>query len=85
LFQGLGVIRVYTKALGKDPDTDSPFTLFRGDTVADLALQVHREIAESLKFAKVWGSGQFDGQQVGSDHQLEDKDIVELHALNRGS
>ena len=55
LFQGLGVIRVYTKAPGKDPDTDAPFTLFRGETVADLALQVHREIAESLKFARVWG------------------------------
>lgn len=80
LFRGLGIVRVYTKAPGKNPDTDKPFTLFRGDTVAELALQVHRDIAASLKFARVWGSGQFEGQQVGSDHVLEDKDIVELHA-----
>jgi hypothetical protein len=40
---------------------------------------VHKEIAESLKFARIWGSGQFDGQQVGADHQVSDKDIIELH------
>jgi len=26
----------------------------------------------------VWGSGQFDGQQVGADHAVADGDIVEL-------
>jgi hypothetical protein len=52
----------------------------RGDTVLDVARLVHKEIAESLKFARVWGSGRFDGQQVGADHPLVDKDIVELHS-----
>jgi ribosome-interacting GTPase 1 len=79
-FRGLGVVRVYTKAPGKDPDAGRPFTLRQGDTVADLALQIHKEIARSLKFARVWGSGQFDGQQVGPDHRLQDKDIIEIHA-----
>jgi ribosome-interacting GTPase 1 len=50
-----------------------------GDTVLDVARLVHKEIAESLKFARVWGSGQFDGQQVGADHPVADGDIVELH------
>ena len=34
---------------------------------------------EKLKSARIWGSGVFDGQAVGRDHILADKDIVELH------
>jgi len=41
---------------------------------------VHREFAERLKYVRVWGSGRFDGQQVPSDHRLEDRDVIEIHA-----
>jgi ribosome-interacting GTPase 1 len=78
LFDGLGIVRVYTKAPGRPADTERPYTVRRGDTVLDVARLVHKEIAESLKFARVWGSGQFDGQQVGADHAVADGDIVEL-------
>jgi ribosome-interacting GTPase 1 len=80
LFRGLGVVRVYTKAPGRPPDTQRPYTLRAGATVADVARLVHRELAASLKFARVWGSGQFDGQQVGPEHVVKDRDVVELHA-----
>jgi ribosome-interacting GTPase 1 len=79
LFDGLEIVRVYTKVPGRSADTDRPYTVRRGDTVLDVARLVHKEIAESLKFARVWGSGQFDGQQVGADHAVADGDIVELH------
>lgn len=79
LFQGLKVVRVYTKIPGHEADYDRPYTLFRGDTVGDVARLVHRDIAESLKFAKIWGSGKFDGQQVSKDHVVNDRDVVELH------
>ena len=79
LFDGLGIVRVYTKIPGRTADTDRPYTVRLGDTVLDVARLVHKEIAESLKFARVWGSGQFDGQQVGADHPVADGDIVELH------
>jgi ribosome-interacting GTPase 1 len=79
LFQGLGIVRVYTKAPGRPVDTGRPFTVHQGQTVADVARLVHNDIARSLRSARVWGSGQFDGQQVGPDHQLSDKDVVELH------
>ena len=80
LFAGLGVVRVYTKVPGKEP-SDRPWTLFRGGVVQEVAGMVHRDIAEGLKFAKVWGkSVLFDGQQVGPDHVLQDGDVVELHA-----
>jgi len=79
-YQMLGMMRVYTKRPGKPADMESPFTLPIGGTVLDLAEQVHREVAEKLKSAKVWGSGVFDGQTVTRDHVLNDKDIVELHS-----
>ncbi len=79
LFEGLGIVRVYTKAPGKPPATGRPYTLRRGETVTHVARLVHRELAASLKFARVWGSGEFQGQQVGREHVVQDGDIVELH------
>ena len=80
LFQALQIVRVYTKAPGQPPDKDRPFTVRRGETVLDVALLVHRELADSLKYARLWGSGQFKGQQVSRDHPVSDGDILELHA-----
>jgi hypothetical protein len=79
-FDALGVIRVYTKEPGKDPDRTRPFTLPAGATVADLARTIHNDIAAQLKFARVWGHGAFAGQSVGEAHALADRDVVELHA-----
>ncbi|MBU0741110.1 50S ribosome-binding GTPase [bacterium] len=79
LRRGLDVVRVYTKVPGKPPDMERPFTLFRGDRVIDVARLVHRGRAAGLKFARIWGSGKFDGQQVGRDYLVEDGDILELH------
>ncbi len=79
LFKGLGIVRVYTKAPGHPPDKERPFTVFKGDTIHDVAQLVHRELAFSLKYARVWGSGKFEGQRVGKDHVVSDGDIVELH------
>ena len=80
LFDALGRIRIYAKEPGHPPDADRPFVLPRGATVHDLALHVHKEIAERLKYARIWGSAKFDGQQVDRDHPLADRDVVELHA-----
>jgi uncharacterized protein len=73
-------VRVYTKPLGQPPDRNRPFTVRRGHTVLDVARLVHQEVAGRLKFARLWGSGAFDGQQVGPDHLVADGDVVELHA-----
>jgi ribosome-interacting GTPase 1 len=79
LFRELGVVRVYTKAPGKPPEMDRPFTVRHGATVQDVARLVHKEIAETLKYARAWGTGVYDGQQVGPEHRIEDKDVLELH------
>ncbi len=75
----LGVMRIYTKQPGKPPDMTSPFTTPVGSTVAEFAGRVHRDFEEGLKSARVWGTGVFDGQTVGRDHVLHDRDVVELH------
>jgi ribosome-interacting GTPase 1 len=79
LFNALEIVRVYTKTPGKKADTDKPFTVRRGGTVHDVASLVHKDIARDLKFARMWGSDVFDGQQVGPDHVVVDGDLVELH------
>ncbi len=56
------------------------FVLAAGATVGQLALAVHKEVAQRLKFARIWGAARFDGQQVDRDHVLSDRDVVELHA-----
>lgn len=84
LFGALRIVRVYTKAPGKDPERDRPFTVRGGDTVLDVARLVHKDIAASFRFGRLWGSGVFDGQQVGAEHPVADGDIVELHAARAG-
>jgi ribosome-interacting GTPase 1 len=79
LFKALQVVRVYTKQPGKPADTDRPFTLRRGQTVLNVAEQVHKDIASALRYAKIWGTEVFAGQQVGPEHVLADRDIIELH------
>ncbi|MBC7218662.1 MAG: 50S ribosome-binding GTPase [Hadesarchaea archaeon] len=78
IYQQLDMIRVYTKKPDEKP-AERPLVLPRGSTVLDVARSVHKDFAKELKFAKVWGSTKFPGQQVTKDYVLEDKDIVELH------
>jgi uncharacterized protein len=80
LFRLLGVIRVYTKAPGRRADKSVPFVFRRGITVEEAAAVVHKDFAERLKYARVWGSRTFEGQMVQREHVLEDGDVLELHA-----
>jgi ribosome-interacting GTPase 1 len=80
LYEALGIIRIYTKAPGKPADYKDPFTIPQGGTVEDLAAKVHRDLVDSLKYAKVWGESARDGQSVGREHVLADRDLVELHS-----
>lgn len=82
LWRRLGLVRVYTKAPGRPAERERPFTLRAGEqTVADAARLVHRDMARTLKYARVWGpSVTADGQHVGREHVLADGDVLELHA-----
>ena len=79
IFEKLGVIRVYSKAPGKDADKTAPFVVENGIQLAVFAGKVHKDFQENLKSAKIWGtSADFPGQMVSRDHVLEDEDVVEL-------
>lgn len=79
IFRELHLIRVYSKIPGHDPDYTKPYVVREGSTLLDLASLVHKDFAEKLKYARVWGSGIFSGQRVKGDHVLRDRDVVELH------
>jgi ribosome-interacting GTPase 1 len=79
IYKFLNVIRVYTKHPGKPADMTSPFTCPVGSTLVEMAAHVHRDFEQNLKSARIWGTGVHDGQTVGREHVLHDRDVVELH------
>ncbi|MEW6569803.1 MAG: TGS domain-containing protein [Nitrospirota bacterium] len=79
IFKISGVIRVYSKPPGKEPDLSTPFTIPVGSTVLDLARSIHKDFVFNFKYARIWGSARFDGQRVEKNYVLRDRDIVEFH------
>ncbi|NPV90960.1 MAG: TGS domain-containing protein [Firmicutes bacterium] len=79
LFELLGVVRIYTKAPGREPDKKAPFIMPRGSTVVDLAESIHKDLARRIKNVRVWGSTRFPGQPVPREYELSDEDIVEIN------
>ena len=72
-----GLIRVYLRANGSaGPE---PLALRDGATVTDVADSVHHDLGASFSAARIWGpSARFDGQRVGRDHVVQDRDTVEI-------
>lgn len=79
IYNMLDIIRVYTKAPGAKAEMNQPVILKKGNTVEDAARAVHKDFLKNLKYAQVWGSGKFGGQQVSRGHVLAEGDIVEFH------
>lgn len=78
-FEILSIVRVYTKKPGQPPSKD-PYVLPKGSTVLEAAEEIHKELAEKFKYARVWGSSEFPGQRVERDHFVQDGDVIEIHA-----
>jgi len=79
IYRKLDILRVYTKAPGKDPDLGTPFVCRRGNTLEDLAGMIHKDFLTNLKYARVWGKAVYDGQMVNRSYILQDGDVVEIH------
>ena len=77
LWRMLQLVRVYTKPPGKPADRGAPFVMPLGSTVLDLAHEIHQDLVERLQYVRLWG-GRIDGQKVARDHELADRDTVEL-------
>lgn len=80
MFEKLGLIRVYMKEKGEDPDKDDPLILREGDTVESALSELPGDMKERFKKAKVTGpSSKFPEQKVGVEHVLKDEDVLELN------
>ncbi len=78
IWVNLGLIRIYTKEPGKPPGR--PIVMKAGSTVEDVAKKLHKDFLRYFHYAKISGpSAEFDGQRVGLEHKLKDKDVVEIH------
>jgi len=80
IWNHLDLIRIYTKDQGKEPEK-TPIIFKKEATVEDVVRQVHKDFLKHFRYAKVWGkSVKHQGAQVGLDHKLADKDIVQIFA-----
>ncbi len=79
VFASMNIIRVYTKRIGHDVEYIDPIILPIGGTVEEAAVNLHKDFAYKLQFAKVWGKGKFEGQRVKNNFVLSDGDIIEFH------
>ncbi len=74
-----GIIRVYSKNPGKDPDLHEPFVIPKDSTLEELAGRIHKDFLYKLKYARIWGKSVHDGMMVQRDYVMQDGDIVEIH------
>lgn len=68
-----GLMRIYLR------DGGDPVALEPPATVLDVADSIHHALGERCTGARVWGpSARFEGQRVGTHHELQDGDTVEV-------
>jgi ribosome-interacting GTPase 1 len=79
IFERLQILRVYTKTPGEKADFEDPVILNVGSTLLDAARTIHKDFARNLKYARIWGTGVYDGQMVQKDFVLKDGHVVEFH------
>lgn len=81
LWEHLRLVRIYTRSRGSPPNLDPKEAIFLsgGATVADICLQIHKDMLEKFNYAIVWGrSVQHCPQRVGKDHALADEDVMQI-------
>jgi ribosome-interacting GTPase 1 len=79
IWSELGLIRIYMDKPGRGVDYDEPLILRTGDTVDDALDTLGGEFDDRFRFARVSGpSAKHDEQQVGTDHELADEDVLRI-------
>ncbi|MCW4032125.1 MAG: TGS domain-containing protein, partial [Candidatus Bathyarchaeota archaeon] len=80
IFRSLEIIRIYTKEPGGEASVDMPFIMKNGSSVIKVAKEIHSDLFENFRYARIWGSSsKYPGEKVGRTHTLKDEDIVEVH------
>ncbi|RSH95359.1 hypothetical protein EHS25_000446 [Saitozyma podzolica] len=81
IWNELGLVKVYTKRRGEQPDLTDPICLRQGATIETVCHGIHRSLASHFKYALVWGkSSKFNPQpqKVGLSHLVQDEDVVSI-------
>lgn len=78
IVEALDVVRVYTKSPARKEPDEKPVVVRRGETLHDVALALHRDLAANLRSARVWNASRPGPQSVGPEYVVEDRDVVEL-------
>ena len=79
IFDGLRMMRVYTKPRMEEADLKEPMMMRTGSTIEDACNRLHRDLARDFKYALVWGkSAKFPGQKVGISHVLQEGDVFSI-------
>ena len=81
IYNKMELIRIFLKEVNKKADMEEPLIMFKGCTIRDVCLKLHRDFVDKFKFVRVWGkSAKFDGQLFRKlDKVLLDRDVLELH------
>ncbi|NWG09019.1 MAG: TGS domain-containing protein [Nitrososphaerales archaeon] len=74
---GLGLIRIHTKGIGKEPER-RPLIMRRGARVVEVAEKIHKDLVKFFQYARVWRKDELDGIRVGKGFELKDGDMIEI-------
>ncbi|CDS12492.1 Putative Developmentally-regulated GTP-bindingFT protein 2 [Lichtheimia ramosa] len=79
IWKKLNLMRVYTKRRGELPDFDDGLIVRNGATIEHVCHAIHRSLAQSFRYALVWGtSTKHNPQRVGINHLVHDEDVVQV-------
>ncbi|KAL9304301.1 hypothetical protein ACSQ67_021564 [Phaseolus vulgaris] len=80
MWDEMGLVRIYTKPQGQQPDFSDPVVLSAdrgGCTAEDFCNHIHRSLVKDVKYVLVWGtSARHYPQHCGLSHNLRDEDVV---------
>lgn len=80
IFEMLNIIRVYTKEPDEKAPSPKPIVVKKGTTAIEIAKELHSSLYKKFQYGRIWGTSvKYAGQKVGSNHLLEDGDILEIH------
>lgn len=66
---------------GVDPVFHEALIVRNNSSIEDVCTQIHRDLAETFKYAMVWGaSARHVPQRVGLSHLVADEDVVSIVA-----
>ncbi|MBS3112579.1 GTP-binding protein [Candidatus Woesearchaeota archaeon] len=82
IFNKLNFIRIYTKEINKPAKMNEPLIMKKNTTIQDVCRKLHKDFVKKFKYAKIWGSSKFPGQELRKlDRVLEDNDLIEIHLI----